>query len=174
MPLANHFWWLVGLEFTLATLAAMIGRLLNFFDAPSSLTAFTRHISTRIMEHASRLDLTRYEDPLFYDKMERARAQGTDRVMLVQMTGRLIQDLIGAISLAVGIIFYSPWLLFFLIACVVPAFLGETHFAFLGYSLNFEQTPARRQMDYLRVLSGSRESAKELKLFGLGPFLVGR
>jgi ATP-binding cassette subfamily B protein len=56
----------------------------------------------------------------------------------------------------------------------MPAFLGDTHFAFLGYSLNFEQTPARRQMDYLRVLAGSRESVKELKLFHLGPFLVQR
>jgi ATP-binding cassette, subfamily B, bacterial len=100
--------------------------------------------------------------------------QGTDRVMLVQMTGRLIQDVIGALSLALGIVFFSPWLLLFLIVCVVPAFLGETHFAFIGYSLNFEQTPARRQMDYLRILGGSRESAKELKLFGLGPFLVER
>ncbi len=168
-----HFWWLVALEFALASLAAMLGRLLNFFDTVLA-DKFTRHISTRIMEHASRLDLTRYEDPLFYDKMERARAQGTDRVMLVQMMGRLIQDAIGAASLAAAIVFFSPWLLFFLVVCIVPAFLGETHFAFLGYSLNFEQTPARRQMDYLRVLGGSRESAKELKLFGLGPFLIGR
>ena len=97
--------------------------------------------------------------------------QGTDRVMLVQMTGRLIQDVIGALSLAAGIVFFSPWLLLFLIVCVVPAFVGETHFAFIGYSLNFEQTSARRQMDYLRILGGSRESAKELKLFGLGPSL---
>jgi ATP-binding cassette subfamily B protein len=172
-PLPNNFWWLVALEFLLASLAAMLGRLLGFFDTVLA-DKFTRHISTRIMEHASRLDLTRYEDPLFHDKMERARAQGTDRVMLVQMTGRLIQDFLGAITLAAGIILFSPWLLVFLIACVVPAFLGETHFAFLGYSLNFEQTPARRQMEYLRILGGSRESAKELKLFGLGPFLVGR
>jgi ATP-binding cassette subfamily B protein len=171
--LPTHFWWLVALEFALASLAAMLGRLLNFFDTVLA-DKFTRHISTRIMEHASRLDLTRYEDPLFYDKMERARVQGTDRVMLVQMMGRLIQDAIGAVSLAAAIVFFSPWLLFFLVVCIVPAFLGETHFAFLGYSLNFEQTPARRQMDYLRVLGGSRESAKELKLFGLGPFLVGR
>jgi ATP-binding cassette, subfamily B, bacterial len=168
-----HFWWLVALEFGLASLAAMLGRLLNFFDTVLA-DKFTRHISTRIMEHASRLDLTRYEDPLFYDKMERARVQGTDRVMLVQMMGRLIQDAIGAASLAAAIVFFSPWLLLFLVICIVPAFLGETHFAFLGYSLNFEQTPARRQMEYLRVLGGSRESAKELKLFGLGPFLIGR
>jgi len=29
-------------------------------------------------------------------------------------------------------------------------------------------------MEYLRVLGGSKESAKELKLFGLAPFLVSR
>ena len=171
--LPHTFWLLVALEFALASLAAMMGRALCFFDTVLA-DKFTRHISTRIMEHASRLDLIRYEDPLFYDKMERARAQGTDRVMLVQMMGRLVQDLISAVALAVGIGFFSPWLLVFLIVCVVPAFLGETHFAFLGYSLSFEQTPARRQMEYLRILGGSRESAKELKLFGLGPFLVGR
>jgi len=61
-----------------------------------------------------------------------------------------------------------------LVAGVVPAFLGESHFAFLGYAKNFRQTPIRRQLDYLRVLGGSKEAAKELKLFGLREFLVGR
>ncbi|HXO89122.1 MAG TPA: hypothetical protein VN885_10770, partial [Candidatus Acidoferrales bacterium] len=75
--LPHYFWWLVALEFVLASIAAMLGRLLNYFDTILA-DKFTRHISTRIMEHASRLDLTRYEDPLFYDKMERARVQGTD------------------------------------------------------------------------------------------------
>jgi ATP-binding cassette subfamily B protein len=171
--LPKIFWWLVVAEFLLACMATSLGRVVDFCDTVLA-DKFTRHISTLTMEHASRLDLTRYEDPLFYDKMERARAQGTDRVLLIQMTGRLVQEVITTVSFAAGIIIFSPWLLFFLVVCVVPAFLGETHFAFLGYSLNFEQTPARREMEYLRVLGGSRESAKELKLFGLGPFLVGR
>jgi ATP-binding cassette, subfamily B, bacterial len=171
--LPRTFWWLVALEFSLACMGTILGRLIDFCDTILA-DKFTRHISTKIMEHASKLDLSRYEDPLFWDKMERARVQGTDRVMMIQMAGRLFQQGITTVSLAAGIIFFSPWLLFFLFLCVLPAFLGETHFAFLGYSLNFEQTPARRQMDYLRVLAGSRESAKELKLFHLGPFLVGR
>ena len=57
---------------------------------------------------------------------------------------------------------------------VVPAFLGESHFAFLEYAKNFRQTPIRRHLDYLRILGGSKEAAKELKLFGLGSFLTGR
>jgi ATP-binding cassette subfamily B protein len=106
--------------------------------------------------------------------MERARVQGTDRLIMIQSAGRLFQEGITAASLSASIFLFSPWLLFALIICVVPAFLGETHFAFLGYSLCFRQTTARRHMDYLRTLGGSKESAKELKLFGLAPYLVGR
>jgi ATP-binding cassette, subfamily B, bacterial len=64
--------------------------------------------------------------------------------------------------------------LLLLIAGVLPAFLGESHFAFLGYAKNFRQTPIKRQMDYLRVLGGSKEAAKELKLFGLSQYLTDR
>src|SRR6202521_167784 len=171
--LPAYFWWLVVLEFVLASLGTILVRVLDFCDSVLA-DKFTRHISTRIVEHASRLDLTSYEDPLFYDMMERARVQGTDRLIMIQSAGRLFQQAVTAASLAASIFLFSPWLLFALVLCVVPAFLGETHFAFLGYSLNFQQTTARRQMDYLRILGGSKESAKELKLFGLGPFLVGR
>jgi len=161
--LPTHFWWLVVLEFALASLATILVRVLDFCDSVLA-DKFTRHISTRIVKHASRLDLTSYEDPLFYDMMERARVQGTDRLIMIQSAGRLFQEGITAASLAASIFLFSPWLLFALIICVVPAFLGETHYAFLGYSLSFRQTTARRQMDYLRTLGGSKESAKELKL----------
>jgi len=60
------------------------------------------------------------------------------------------------------------------VAAVVPAFLGESHFAFIGYAQNIRQTPVRRQLDYLRVLGASKESAKELRLFGLSGFLSAR
>jgi len=144
--LPHYFWWLVALEFGLASLAAILVRLINFCDVVLA-DKYSRHISTKIMEHASRLDLTSFEDPSFYDRMERARVQGTDRIVLIQATGQLIQQLVTTVSLAAGILFFSPWILVALVACVVPAFLGETHFAFMGYSLNFRQTPAKREME---------------------------
>lgn len=171
--LPGCFWWLVILEFTLACVGTILGRVTDFCDTVLA-DKYARYISTKIMEHGSKLDLTAYEDPVFYDKMERARVQGTDRIVMIQATGRLIQQFITTVSLAAGIIKFSPLLCLGLFVCVVPAFLGETHFAFLGYSLNFQQTPAKREMEYLRVLGGSKESAKELKLFGLAPFFVRR
>jgi ATP-binding cassette subfamily B protein len=77
------------------------------------------------------------------------------------------------VSLSASIAYFSPWLLALLVLAVVPAFIGESHFAFLGYSLNIEQTPARRRLDYLRLLGASKEAAKETKLFGLAPYITG-
>ena len=172
-PLPSYFWWLVGAEFALACLSTILVRVTDYCDTVLA-DKYSKYVSVRIMEHASRLDLTSYEDPTFQDKLERARVQGTDRVLMIQAAGRLVQQVVTTASMAFSICLFSPWLLVALVVCVVPAFLGETHFAFLGYSLSFAQTPARREMEYLRVLGGSKESAKELKLFGLGPYLVDR
>jgi ATP-binding cassette subfamily B protein len=169
--LPSNFWWLVGMEFGLAALGAVLGRAIGFCD---SLFAdrFTRHISVRVMQHASTLDLATYEDPVFYDKLERARVQATDRIAMIQAVGAMLQQIIVVVTLSASILLFSPLLLLVMTLCLVPAFLGESHFAFLGYSLNHSQTPVRRQLDYLRVLGASKESAKELKLFGLNSFLV--
>ncbi len=172
-PLPGNFWWLVVLQFGLASLGTVLVRLIDFCENVLA-DKYTRYISTQIMMHAASLDLATYEDYNFHDKLDRARVQGTDRIGMIQASGRLVQEVIMTASLAASILFFSPWILFALIVCIVPAFLGETHFAFLGYSLSFNQTTARRQMEYLRVLGGSKESAKELKLFGLSKYLVGR
>jgi ATP-binding cassette, subfamily B, bacterial len=172
-PLIHGFWFLVALEFILAGLGVVLARMIDFCDTVLT-ERYTSYVNTKIMRHAATLDLTSYEDPDFYDKLERARVQGADRLGMIQESGQLIQQLITTTTLAAGIFMISPWILFALIICVVPAFMGETHFAFLGYSLNVQQTPSRRELDYLRFLGASKESAKEQKLFGLGNFFVGR
>ena len=172
-PLTHAFWWYVGLEFVLASMGTILARAIGYCD---SLLAdkYIRHISVRVMEHASRVDLACYEDPSFHDRLERARAQATDRLIMIQAIGNLLQQAIVTATLAASILFFSPWLLAILVAFVIPAFLGDSHFAFLGYALNFRLTPIRRELDYLRTLGASKESAKELKLFNLSAFLTGR
>ncbi len=169
----RSLWWLVAAEFGVAIFGSLIARGTDYLDALLA-DKYTRHVSIRVMKHASALDLMAYEDPVFYDRLERARVQATDRLGMIQSIGRLIQQVITAASLSISILLFSPWLLLLLVAGLIPAFLGESHFAFLGYALNFRQTPIRRELDYLRVLGGSREAAKELKLFGLKDFLIGR
>ena len=167
------FWGLVALEFGMACLLIILARLVEFCDT-SLNERYTRHVNIRIMRHAATFDLSSYEDPQFYDSLERARVQGADRVGMIQESGQMVQQVVTTVTLAVGICVISPWILLALIICVVPGFLAETKFAFLGYSLSVSQTPSRRELDYLRILGTSKESAKELKLFGLGPFFADR
>src|ERR1700736_3393274 len=143
-PVSPRLWWLVASEFGIAVVGGILARAID------------------------------YSDSVFYDRLERARVQATDRLGMIQQIGRLIQLMITTITMSVTIIVYSPWLMLLLIAGVLPAFLGESHFAFLGYAKNFRQTPVRRQLDYLRLVGGSKEAAKELKLFGLSKFLTQR
>jgi ATP-binding cassette subfamily B protein len=173
LPLPQNFWWLVGAEMALAVLIGVLTRAVDYFD---NLLAdrYTHHVSVEVMRKAAALDVTVYEDPIFYDRLERARVQATDRLAMIQQMGRLIQQTVTAIAFSAVLVKYSPFLLLLLVAGVIPAFLGESHFAFLTYAKNFRQTPLRRQMDYLRQVGGSKEAAKELKLFNLSSYLTER
>lgn len=171
--LSTTLWWLAAAEFGLAVAGNAISRAIDYYDSVLA-DRYTRHVSIEVMRHASQLDLQAYEDPVFYDRLERARVQATDRLGMIQSIGRLFQQSITTIVFSLAILTFSPWLLLLLVACLIPAFLGESHFAFLSYAKNFRQTPAKRQLDYLRQLGGSKEAAKELKLFGLSNFLTSR
>ncbi len=172
-PLPQHFWWLVAAEMLLSVAIGILLRLVDYFD---SLLAdrYTHHVSVEVMRKAAALDVTVYEDPVFYDRLERARVQATDRLAMIQMMGRLIQQSVTAIAFSAVLVRYSPLLLALLVLGIVPAFLGESHFAFLSYAKNLRQTPLRRQMDYLRQVGASKEAAKELKLFNLSHYLTER
>jgi ATP-binding cassette subfamily B protein len=169
--LRPDFWALVVLEGGLATLGATLGRAGGFIDALLA-DRFARHVSLRVMEHAARLDLETYDNPAFHDTLERARAQATDRIATVHALGALFQQGIVVVTLSASIFYFSPWLLVLLTLALLPAFVGESHFAALGYALSLQQTPLRRWLDYLRLLGASRDTAKELRLFGLAPFIT--
>ncbi|CAA9334811.1 MAG: Efflux ABC transporter, permease/ATP-binding protein [uncultured Gemmatimonadaceae bacterium] len=135
---------------------------------------FSNRISVRLMEHAATLDLAQFEDPEFYDQLERARRQTVGRIgLLTQLLG-MGQSALTLVTLGSALLAYSPWLLVLLVAAVVPAFIGETHFAALGYSLLFRWTPERRQLDYLRFVGASDRTAKEVQMFGLAGWLTDR
>jgi len=135
---------------------------------------FANVTSIRLMEHAATLDLYQFEDPAFYDQLERARRQTTSRIGLLAQLLSMGQDALTLASLALALLVYSPWLLLLLAVAVIPGFLGETHYAGLEYSLMYRYTPERRRLDYLRYVGASDETAKEVQLFGLAPWLIER
>jgi ATP-binding cassette subfamily B protein len=165
--------WLLAAEFGLAVLSDLLGRATALCDSLLG-DLFTNETSVRLMRHAAALDLAHFEDADFYDHLERARRQTTSRLVLLSQLFGQIQDTVTVVSLGVGLAAYAPWLLALLAIALVPAFLGEAHFNAQSYSLAYSWTPERRELDYLRYVGASDETAKEVKVFGLNDYLTER
>jgi ATP-binding cassette, subfamily B, bacterial len=163
----------VGLEIALAFLGEVLARLSAVVESLLG-DLFSNRTSIMLMQHAASLDLYQFEDPAFYDQLDRARRQTTGRIGLLAQLLSMSQDALTLTSLGAVLLVYSPWLLLLLAVAVVPGFLGEAHYAALEYSLLFRRTPERRQLDYLRYVGASDRPAKEVQLFGLAAWLVER
>lgn len=169
----GHLWKLVAAEFALAIVSDGLTRATALVDSLLG-DLFSIHTSVKIMEHAAKLDLDQFEDSEFYDKMERARQQTIGRTVLLSQILAQVQDIITMAFLLVGLIAFDPWLILLLLVAIVPAFLGESYFNDKSYALTRGQTPERRELDYMRYLGASDETAKEVKLFNLSGFLIDR
>jgi ATP-binding cassette subfamily B protein len=169
----TYLWELVAAEFILAIISDALSRATSLVDSLLG-DLFSNYTSVRIMEHAATLDLDQFEDSEFYDKLERARQQTIGRTILLSQILTQVQDIITMAFLMVGLMAFNPWLILLLLIAIVPAFLGESYFNDQGYALTRGQTPERRELDYMRYLGASDETAKEVKLFNLSGFLTER
>jgi ATP-binding cassette subfamily B protein len=168
---SHHIWMLIGIEFLLAVFNDALGRSVSLLDSLLG-DLFGKLSSVRIMKHAAILDLEQFEDPVFYDKLERARQQTTGRTVLLSQVLSQVQDLITMAFLAAGLIYFNPWLIVLLFITIIPSFIGESYFNDQTYALSRRQTPERRELDYLRYLGASDETAKEVKIFDLSGFII--
>lgn len=169
----NFLFILIETELALALSADLLNRATSLLDALLGDLHANRS-SIQIMQHAATLDLAQYEEPIFYDKLERARQQTVGRTALLSQSLAQVQDIITIGFLGIGLAVFSPWLILLLVLSIIPAFLGEFYFNAQGYALSYQWTPQRRELDYLRYVGASNVNAKEVKLFGLSNFLTER
>jgi len=164
---------LVLLEIALVVAGELLSRASRLVDALLS-DLFSNRVSVRLMEHAATLDLAKFEDPNFYDHLERARRSSTGRIGLIAQLLGMAEGTITLVTISIALLAFNPWLMLLLTVAVLPSFLGEVRFSALQYSLMFRWTQQRRQLDYLRFVGASDETAKEVQLFGLAPWLTQR
>jgi ATP-binding cassette, subfamily B, bacterial len=169
----RHLWTLVAIEFGLAIFSDALSRAITLMDSLLG-DRFSNHTSIKIMTHAATLDLDQFENSTFYDKLERARQQTVGRTILLSQVMSQVQDMITMAFLAVGLLAFNPWLIILLLVAIIPAFLGEAYFNDKTYALSRRQTPERRELDYVRFLGASDDTAKEVKIFNLSGFIINR
>jgi len=164
---------LLALELGLAVMADFAARLSSLADSLLAET-YSNFASIRLMEKAAHLDLEQFESSDQQDRLDRARRQVTGRTALLGQVFGQVQDVLTAASFAIGLAAYWPWLIVLMLVALLPSLLGELQFNAQGYRLDYFRTPDRRQLDYVRYLGSSIETAKEVKLFGLNRFLIER
>ncbi len=170
----GRIWHLVGILFAIVVAAELLARGSILIESLLG-DLFANRISVRIMEHAATLDLAQFEDPRFYDLLERARRETVGRIGLLTQMLSMSQDAITLLTLVAGlVVFFSPVLLIILAITILPSFVGQTHFAAMSYSLLFRWTAERRLLDYLRFLAASDRTAKEVQMFRIAPWLTDR
>lgn len=169
----TQIYTLLAVEFGLALLSDLLSRAISLFDGLLG-DLYANKSSVELIEKAALMDLAQFEDPTFYDKLERARRQTSGRVGLMSTVLLQMQDTITVISLLTGLIVFEPWLVLILVIAIIPSFLNEAYFSRTSYSLMKSWTPERRELDYVRFIGASDATAKEIKLFGLSNFLATR
>jgi ATP-binding cassette subfamily B protein len=160
-------------EFVLVFGRDLLQRGIQVLDALQG-ELHSNRVSVDLMRHAAELDLMHFEEASYQDKLERARRQAASRSTVLSQVFGQVQMVITAIALAIGLLVYAPLLIVLMALAVLPAVWGEFRFNRLAYWLSHERSPERRQMEYLRQIGASADSAKEVKLFGLGTYLVDR
>nr|WP_290934044.1 ABC transporter ATP-binding protein [Haliscomenobacter sp.] len=169
----SQLWLLLGAEFAVVIVSDLLNRGIGLTENLLGDLVSNR-TSVDIMQHAAKLDLFQFENPEFYDKLERARRQTTNRTVLMTQVLTQFQDIITIFFLGAGLVAFNPWLILILFVAVIPSFLGESYFNQQSYSLSLSWTPERRELDYLRYIGASDETAKEVKIFNLSNFIIER
>lgn len=164
----------VALEALVIALIALAQRGLS--AQQSLLRALLGHkVNVMILEKAGTLSLAQFEDSAFYDKLTRARREASTRPLaLVNKTFGLMQNAISLASFAVLLVQFSPWALLILLIGALPVFVSEAKFSGDAFRLFRWRSPHTRMQMYLETVLAREDSIKEVKLFGLGPLLLGR
>src|SRR4051794_22151670 len=135
----------------------------------------TNTIQLQIMDHASKLDLAFFEDSTSYDLLRRAQQGASSRpLFMVSGVFGLIQTIIAFASMIALLVALAPLLALVALVAPVPGFIADTRYGWRGYSFARWASPLRRRMDYLTTLVTTDSYAKEVKLFGLGPYFIDR
>jgi len=172
-PLAPVLGW-VALE---GVVVAVLGGVQRGLAACQSLlrVQLGQRVNVMILEKALTLQLAHFEDSEFYDKLTRARREASVRPLsLVTGTFGLVQNGVSLVSYGVLLAHFSPWAVLLLVVGGLPVFVAEAKFSGDAFRLFRWRAPETRMQTYLETVLAREDSAKEVKLFQLGPALLAR
>ncbi len=136
-------------------------------------TALGNHINYDIANKATQLDLENFENAEIQDHLKRAKGEASYKpFQIFSEILNVISTLVTIISASLILILWNWWFAFFII--LIP-FLSFISFLKLGqqeFLIHFNRAPKQRESWYLSYLMTRDLTYKEIKLYGLAPYLL--
>ena len=162
--------WLGALALITAVLG-VVAALTNY-EQKLLVELASRHAFDRIIEVSVAVDFESFEDAEFYDQLQRARNSGLFRLIdMVNSVTALTTGVLTSIGIAVVLFVLQPILLVFVAIAAVFPLLATILNSRAAYVFEHGLTADGRERQYLMELLTEREPAKEIRIFGAGPFL---
>lgn len=131
-----------------------------------------RHVDERLLDVAVTVDLEAFENPAFFDRLQRAFVAGQSRPF--QMTFGLLAMLgsaVAVVGIAVALVAMQPVLLPLVVAASVPLWLAALRNSRAAHAFAYEMTPVDRERRYLAAVLTGSDFAKEVRAFDVAAFL---
>jgi ATP-binding cassette, subfamily B, bacterial len=133
-----------------------------------------RHVEEKLLDVATAVDLAAFDDPAFHNRLERARIARGQPMNLVFGISGLAKAAIGVVGVTIALVAIEPVLIPMIAVVFLPAWLvasrrGEHFFRFF-----WRMTPKDRERGYLASVLTERDTAKEVRAFGLAAHLHDR
>jgi ATP-binding cassette subfamily B protein/ATP-binding cassette subfamily C protein len=165
---------LVLVELGLMAASMAVGRLMGLLRELMRVH-LGNVINEKILQKALDLELRHFEDADVYDKMQNARREASARPLSLVMQGfSIAQNAVTLTALSVLLLRLSAWSVLVIVVASIPAFLAEARLAGESFRVNSWRAPEGRRLNYLEWILTRDSHVKEVKLFGLGPLVLGR
>ena len=137
--------------------------------------AVQRAVWDRVLTTTTRVGLERFDDPAFYDRLQRVTTNAVSRpVGVAQGLVGILGGLVGSAGLVVALWTIQPLLLPVLLLSGVPLLLVTRRGGRLEFDFAVAQATAYRVRSYLRSALTGRREAKEVRAYDLAGDLRGR
>ncbi|NRR24763.1 ABC transporter ATP-binding protein [Brevibacillus sp. MS2.2] len=167
-------WLLAGL-FSVTLVTNALETVLRVLDAHTE-QRLEYHLEHLVAKKAASVPLSYFDDPEFYNHHHRIRAEAMGERFLdpVERVLDLGKNLITLISYAVFLLSIHWGLAVMSLLAVIPLLIVQIKFGMSEYFLARLQTPEIREASYISSILNERDSSKEVRLFQLKDFLLGR
>lgn len=134
-------------------------------------------VKIRIMKKAKEIDISSFDRPAFYEKLENAnREAGMRPIQIISSTFSMISALIQVISYVV-VLSTAPgmwWAAIVMVLVSAPSAIINFKYRRKNFMYMRWKSKERRQMNYYSDLMVNKDMAKEIRIFGLADTLIGK